>query len=96
MTHIPILTKLSSHIMKTTIEISTPLLRRAKKTAARDGVTLRSLIEEGLARSLEARDSASRPAYEPLVFTKGTGMNPEFAAGGWDKIRDAIYEGRGA
>ncbi len=81
--------------MKTTIEISTPLLRRAKKVASREGITLRALIEEGLAKSLEAR-AAARPAYEPLIFTKGTGMNPEFVTGGWEKIRDALYEGRGA
>jgi len=34
--------------MKTTIEISTPRLRRAKKAVSRDGTTLRRLVEEGL------------------------------------------------
>lgn len=81
--------------MKTTIEISTPLLRRAKKTAARDGVTLRSLIEEGLAKSLEARASASAKV-PPLLVVGGKGLTPEFQGAGWDKFRDAIYEGRGA
>ena len=83
--------------MKTTIEISTPLLRRAKKIASRDGTTLRRLVEEGLVKTLQAREQPGLPiAYEPLIFVEGTGMNPEFAQGGWEKIRDAIYEGRGA
>ncbi|MEN9636224.1 MAG: hypothetical protein RL077_4628 [Verrucomicrobiota bacterium] len=30
--------------MKTTLEVSIPLLRRAKKIAARDGTTLRALV----------------------------------------------------
>ena len=81
--------------MKTTIEISTPLLRRARKLAARQGTTLRTLVEEGLTQAVEARERAAHAGYEPLVFT-GTGMNPEFEAGGWDKIRDAIYGDRGA
>lgn len=81
--------------MKTTLEISTPLLRRAKKVAAQEGTTLRALVEEGLATTLRARKTSSA-AIPPLVTLKGTGMNPEFAEGGWDKIRDAIYEGRGA
>jgi hypothetical protein len=77
--------------MKTTLEISTPLLRRAKKVAAQEGTTLRALVEEGLAQSLAARRKP--PAkVPPLVTFRGTGMNPEFAGGGWEKIRDALYE----
>jgi len=81
--------------MKTTIEISTPLLRRAKKVAAQEGVSLRALVEEGLVTTLQARKKTP-PAVPPLVTFKGTGMNPEYAAAGWEKIRDALYEGRGA
>ena len=82
--------------MKTTLEISTPLLRRAKKIAARDGTTLRALVEQGLTQSLSQR-AKKKPAVHPLLVTfGGSGMNPEFVEGGWEKIRDAIYEGRGA
>ena len=81
--------------MKTTLEISTPLFRRAKRVAARDGTTLRSLVEEGLAQSLAARSAPARK-IPPLVVVHGSGLSPEFATGGWEKIRDAIYEGRGA
>lgn len=92
----PISISMGTH-MKTTIEIATPLLRRAKKVAARDKTTLRRLVEEGLVKSLQAREQTGSPiVYKPLIFRGGSGMTPEFAAGGWEKIRDAIYEGRGA
>ena len=81
--------------MKTTIEISTPLLRRAKKIAARDRTTLRRLVEEGLVKTLTTREHAAE-VLPPLLVIGGRGMTPEFQDGGWNKIRDAIYEGRGA
>jgi hypothetical protein len=34
--------------MKTTVEISDPLLRKVREFAAREGVTLRTLVERGL------------------------------------------------
>jgi hypothetical protein len=83
--------------MKTTIEISTPLLRRARRIAARDKTTLRRLVEDGLVTTLKAREQPSRPVvYEPLIFVGGSGMSPEFRDGGWENIRDALYDGRGA
>ena len=85
----------TGHLIKTTLEISTPLLRRAKKTAARDGTTLRALVEEGLAQSLATRTAPAKK-IPPLVVVQGSGLSPEFVEGGWEKIRDAIYEGRGA
>ncbi len=81
--------------MKTTIEISSPLLRRAKRIAARDKTTLRRLVEDGLEHSLRARERTTA-AVPPLLIVGGQGMNPEFAGGGWEKLRDTLYEGRGA
>jgi uncharacterized protein (AIM24 family) len=80
--------------MKTTLEISTPLLRRAKKLAAREGTTLRALVEDGLAKSLAAR--ATQPGQiPPLLVVQGNGLTPEFRDAGWGKILEAFYEGHG-
>lgn len=45
--------------MKTTVEISDSLLREVRRLAAREGVTLRTLVERGLHHVL-FRDKASR------------------------------------
>jgi hypothetical protein len=81
--------------MKTTIEISDPLLAEAKRTAAKEGTTLRALVESGLRRELDDRTSPSAFRLR-LVTVDGNGMRPEFRDGGWEAIRDAIYEGHGA
>jgi len=46
--------------MKTTIDISDALLREARKVAARHGMMLRALVEQGL-RQGSRRKGASRP-----------------------------------
>ena len=47
--------------MKTTVEINDPRLKRARQVAARDGETLRTLIEKGLARELQSRQGKAKP-----------------------------------
>lgn len=74
--------------MKTTIEISDNLLIRAKKRAREKRITLRSLIEESLAASLDQPLPTKRVA--PVTF-KGKGLSRDFEGASWDKIRDAIY-----
>jgi len=82
--------------LKTTIEISDALLRRARALAARDGETLRALVEQGLQRIIAERARA-RPGYKlPDASVGGKGVDPGFAGAPWDRLRDAIYEGRGA
>ena len=63
--------------------------------AAREGVTLRALIERGLHRVIQ--DAAS-PARFKLrrASVGGNGLQPEFSGAGWEDIRDATYRGRGA
>lgn len=79
--------------MKTTVEISGPLLARAKRVAARRGTTVRALIEEGL-REVVGRDRApGRFKLRDASWGQG-GLRPE-AQGGWERIRDLAYEGRG-
>jgi hypothetical protein len=81
--------------MKTTLEISDPLLRDARKVAAQERTTLRALIEQGLRKVLAERSQRKRPFRLRKASVKGHGLQPEFGDGGWDRIRDVIYEGRG-
>ena len=41
--------------MKTTVDIAEPMLNQAKVIAAREGTTLRALVEEGLQHVIEER-----------------------------------------
>lgn len=81
--------------MKTTVDISDSLLGEARRVAAREGVTLRALIERGLHRVIQ---DAARPAPFKLrrASVRGNGLQPEFSGAAWEDIRDAIYRGRGA
>lgn len=87
-----ILTSMGTH-MKTTIEISDALLADAKRVAARDGVTLRALIEQGLRQALAERRRNVQPFKLRKASVKGrglqTGVDPSM-------FREMAYEGRGA
>jgi hypothetical protein len=80
--------------MKTTVDISDVLLREARDVASRQGVTLRTIIEQGLRRAI---DEANRP--RPFKLRKvgfgGTGLQPEFKDASWEQLRDTIYRGHG-
>ena len=80
--------------MKTTLDISDPLLEQAKAIAARDGVTLRSLVEQGL-QSVLAQRASARPYKLRDASVKGRGLHPDLANADWPAIRDTVYEGRG-
>lgn len=82
--------------MKTTLDISDPLLRDARKIAAREGTTLRALVEQGLRKVLAEKSQRKRPFRLRKASVKGRGLQPEFADAGWERLRDAIYEGRGS
>lgn len=79
--------------MKTTVDIADPIFERARRLADREGTTFRALVEEGLRRVLS--DDASRKPFtlrDARFKGRGRGLNPEFATGGWERIRRAIYE----
>jgi hypothetical protein len=80
--------------VKTTLDISDPLLREARKIATRDRTTLRALVEQGL-RKIIAERKAGRPFKLRIVTFKGEGLAPELRGADWEKIRDLAYEGRG-
>jgi hypothetical protein len=79
--------------MKTTLDIADPLLREAKQIAAREGTTLRALVEQGL-RRVVAEKKPKRGFRLRKASFKGRGLHPELAGAGWDRIRDLAYEDR--
>jgi hypothetical protein len=81
--------------MKITVDISDPLLERAKRLASDRGSTLREVIEAGLRRLLEEERSAKPFVLRDLRVTC-SGLQAEFQLASWEQIRDAAYRGRGA
>jgi hypothetical protein len=81
-------------VMRTTIEISDPLLREARKLAEREGVTLRALVERGLRRVI-AETKPGAPFKLRRASFKGRGLKADLRGASWDKLRDLAYEGRG-
>lgn len=80
--------------MKTTVEIAEPLLAEAKRVAAREGTSIRALIEEGLRGALDRR-RRREPFRLRRASCGGNGLRPEVREGAWERIRDLIYDGRG-
>ena len=80
--------------MKTTIEIAPAILERGKRLAREEHVTLRALVEEGLRNVIEAREQRSAFKLRRIHFTGG-GFREGFESASWDRIRGAIYDGRG-
>jgi len=81
--------------MKTTVEISDALLRNVRKLAAREGVTLRTLVERGLHRVL-AETSSGAPFKLRRASFRGQGRAAELRDASWDSLRDLTYRDRGA
>lgn len=81
--------------MKTTIDIADSLMREARRVAAREGTTLRNLVEEGLRRVLQGRRQQPPFRLRKVTFG-GRGVQPEFRDATWERVRGEIYEGRGA
>ena len=81
--------------MKTTVEISDALLRNVRKLAAREGVTLRTLVERGLRRVLSETNGGA-PFKLRRVSFKGKGRQAEFGEAPWESLRDLVYKDRGA
>jgi Arc/MetJ family transcription regulator len=80
--------------MKVTVEIPDALLADVTQAAAEDNSTVHALVEDGLRRVLAERRERKLFKLRDGRF-RGGGIRPEYD-GNWDKIRAAIYEGRGA
>ena len=81
--------------MKTTLEIADPLLDRVRKIAARDGETLRSLVEQGLRKVVAERTAKTKP-FKPRDLSVGRPGAPfDYETLSWEEKRALMYEGRG-
>jgi hypothetical protein len=81
--------------MKTTIEISDPLLRRARRLAAKRGITLRAVIEDALRAQLAAAEASPAIGAVRTHTYAGRGLRAGLAWSDWAAIRMLAYEGRG-
>ena len=80
--------------MKTTVEISDALLEAARKVAAREGTSVRALIEQGLRHAVSA--SKPRRAFRLRKATfKGRGLSSNAKGADWQQLRELAYRGRG-
>lgn len=81
--------------MKTTVDLSDDLAATAKSYAAREGLTLRSLIERGLRLAMSADQGRERFRLRDRRVT-GHGLQAPYRDADWSRIRESIYEGRGS
>ncbi len=78
--------------MKTTVEISDALLAQARALAAREGTTLRDLVERGL-RAVLAETPAKPYALKDCSFDGG-GLRPEAQGRSFAELLDWSYGGK--
>jgi hypothetical protein len=80
--------------MKVMIDIPEPLLRKARRLAARKRTTLRALVEQCLRHALQESNRSRTFRLRKASF-KGRGLQPEHRDGSWEQLRALVYEGRG-
>ena len=81
--------------MKTTVELADDLALEAKRYAARHGLTLRAVIEEGIRSTLRGEGGARASFVLRDASVDGSDLQAEFRDEAWSGVRDAAYEGRG-
>jgi hypothetical protein len=86
---------MGNRIVKTTIDLTDALAKKAKRLAKRNGQTLRAVIEDGIRLAL--RESEGRKSAFKLKDGRvhGKGLQPGFETASWSDIRGAAYSGRG-
>ena len=81
--------------MKTTVEIPDSLLEEARKLAAREGTTLKALLEQGLRHVVTERRRRAGAFRLRKASFRGYGLQPGVAGSSWERIREMAYETRG-
>lgn len=90
-THIPAEPDVDA--MKTTIEISDPLLKAARQAAKRDGTSVRALVEQGLRLALAERRRTG-PFKLRDASVDGSGLQPGMDGLSWEAQRALAYGDR--
>jgi predicted DNA-binding ribbon-helix-helix protein len=80
--------------MRITIELLDSLWKEAKKLAAKEGSTIRALVERGLRRVVAERKSRGAFRLRTTSFP-GKGRQSSLEPPTWERIRESIYKGRG-
>lgn len=81
--------------MKTTLDIADPLLDQVRAIAARDGETLRSLVEQGLRKVVAERSAKSKPFKLRNVAVGTPSVQSAYEKLSSDEKLALMYEGRG-
>jgi hypothetical protein len=71
------------------------LLNEARKLAAAERTTVRALVEEGLRQVVGRRRRRGKFRLRRASF-RGKGLQAGVSDGSWERVREMIYEGRGA
>ena len=79
--------------MKTTLDLSNELLKRAKRQAKKLGKPLRALVEEGLRLALQESAGPKRYVLPDRRVGNPKAESPLDALS-WQDLRDEIYGGR--
>jgi len=85
---------MGSLLLKTTIDIADPLLEQARGLAAREGSSVKALVEEGLRRVIADKQRRTKFRLRRASF-KGRGLQTSAQALSWDQLRELAYQGRG-
>ncbi len=77
--------------MKTTVEIADDLAFKAKAHAARNDITLRTLIERGLRMAMQADGQGARFTLRD-ASVGGHGLQSDYRDADWARLRAAAYK----
>lgn len=75
--------------MKTSFDISEPLLREVKQLAKQRGTTTKSLVEQALVKLLA--EAETHQGYVLADLSVPGGFTAEFQHATWGQLRDEIY-----